>query len=387
MAFELLLPNKTLIGKGALEKALPFWKKMGNHVLIITDPTMVRLGNAEFLQGLLEKEGLQTEVYGEINGEPTDIMIEKSLELYQEKGCNSLIGFGGGSAIDSMKAVALLASNGGHISDYSRKSIRNPLPPMTAIPTTAGTGSEVTRYTVINDTSRQVKMLLSGEELIPNLAVIDPRFTMTLPPKMTASTGLDAFTHAVEAFTSRKANDMTDVFSLSAFKRIVKNLPLVYRDGSNEEAREQMAIAAYEAGISINNSSVTVVHGMSRPIGALFHVPHGISNAMLDVKCFSYVLKGAKDRFAILAREAGAAEKTDSDDVAAEKFLELTKELCRICEVPTLEEYGIDREQFFENMDKMTADALSSGSPANTRMELHEADIMEIYRTLWDKEQ
>ena len=359
---------------------------MGKHVLIITDPTMVRLGNAEALQGLMEKEGIETEIYGEINGEPTDIMINAGLKIYKEKGCDSLIGFGGGSAIDSMKAIALLASNGGSIADYSKKAIRNPLPPMTAIPTTAGTGSEVTRYTVINDTSRQVKMLLTGQELIPDLAVIDPRFTMTLPPKMTASTGLDAFTHAVEAFTSRKANTMTDVFALSAFKRIVKKLPLAYKDGSNEEAREQMAVAAYEAGISINNSSVTVVHGMSRPIGALFHVPHGISNAMLDVKCFTYVLNGAKDRFAILAREAGAAEKTDDDDVAAEKFLELTKELCRICEVPTLEEYGIDKEKFFENMEKMTEDALTSGSPANTRMELHEADIMEIYKTLWDNE-
>ncbi len=386
MAFELLLPNETIIGKGALEKALPFWKKMGKHVLIITDPTMVRLGNAEALQGLMEKEGIETEVYGKISGEPTDIMINAGLKIYKEKGCDSLIGFGGGSAIDSMKAVALLASNGGSIADYSKKAIRNPLPPMTAIPTTAGTGSEVTRYTVINDTSRQVKMLLTGQELIPDLAVIDPRFTMTLPPKVTASTGLDAFTHAVEAFTSRKANTMTDVFALSAFKRIVKNLPLAYKDGSNEEAREQMAVAAYEAGISINNSSVTVVHGMSRPIGALFHVPHGISNAMLDVKCFTYVLNGAKDRFAILAREAGAAEKTDDDDTAAEKFLELTKELCRICEVPTLEEYGIDKEKFFENMKKMTEDALTSGSPANTRMELHEADIMEIYKTLWDNE-
>jgi len=194
---------------------------------------------------------------------------------------------------------------------------------------------------------------------------------------------MDALTHAIESFTSRKANPITDTFALSAMKRIFANLPTAYNEPENESAREQMLIAAYEAGVCINNASVTLVHGMSRPIGALFHVPHGISNAMLDIKCLGFAAQGAPEKFAAAARATGVSD--DADDVAAaQELLNALKKLCADVAIPTLAEYGIDREKFFAAMDKMADDALASGSPANTIREVTKQDILAIYASLWD---
>lgn len=226
-------------------------------------------------------------------------------------------------------------------------------------------------------------MLLKGEALLPDLAVIDSKFSMTSPKSVTAATGMDALTHAVEAYTSRKANSLTDTFALSAIKRIFEFLPLVYKDGENKKAREEMAIAAYEAGVCINNSSVTLVHGMSRPIGANFHVAHGISNAMLIKECLSYVLDGSYERFGSIGRVINAADDKKSDKEAAEAFLEKLTELCNICEIPTLKEYGINKEEFNKVVDKMAQDAMNSGSPSNTIKEVKKEDLLTIYSRLW----
>ena len=256
---------------------------------------------------------------------------------------------------------------------------------MAAIPTTAGTGSEATKFTVITDSETSIKMLLKGDGLVPELAIVDPEFSMSSPKSVTASTGLDALTHAVESYTSRLAQPLSDLFAVSAVKRIIKYLPTAYTDSSDAEAREQMSLAAFEAGVAINNASVTIVHGMSRPIGALFHVPHGLSNAMLLEKCMGFALDGAYERFAELAMASGAAESSDSDKQAAEKFLAKLGEICRICEVPTLEQYGISRQEFMAHIDKMADDALASGSPANTIKPVSKQDVIGIYRSLWDQ--
>ncbi|MDE6518539.1 MAG: iron-containing alcohol dehydrogenase, partial [Acetatifactor sp.] len=211
------------------------------------------------------------------------------------------------------------------------------------------------------------------------------RFTMTSPSAITAATGLDALCHAAEAYTSRKAQPMTDTLAVSAVKRIFRYLPTCYSKGEDAQARMQMSLAALEAGIAFNNASVTVIHGMSRPIGALFHVPHGVSNAMLLPACFGYVYKEAADRFADLGRAIGAAGPEDTEMEAAEKFIRACEELCQFCHIPTPEEYGIDREAFLEKIPKMTQDALASGSPANTRKELSAEDIETIYKSLLTK--
>ena len=371
MAREFIAPGNIFTGAGALDMAEDKLRQLGKKALIVTDNVMVELGNCAKVEAALKNGNVDYVVYHEINGEPTDVMINKGLELYKENGCDFLVALGGGSPIDSMKAIAALVANGGNISDYMGKIIGGELPTTVAIPTTAGTGSEATQFTIITDTQKDVKMLLKGAVLMPDYAIIDPQFTMTAPPKITAATGLDALTHAAEAY------------ALSAIKRIFKYLPVAFHDGKNVEAREQMSIAALEAGIAFNNASVTLVHGMSRPIGALFHVAHGLSNAMLLKQCFIYALDGAYDRFADLGRAIGAANDADSDKEASEKFLQAVVDICDELETPTLEEYGINKEEFFNVIDKMAADAMESGSPSNTRKAITAEDVKEIYKNLW----
>lgn len=383
MAREFIVPGKIISGSGALEAAESALKAFGKKALIVTDKVMIDLGNCAKVEAALKNEGVDYVIYSDITGEPTDVMIDGGAKVYKENGCDFIVALGGGSPIDSMKAIASLIENGGSISDYMGKVIDVPVPPMVAIPTTAGTGSEATQFTIITDTKKDIKMLLKGAVLMPTLAIIDPQFTMTAPPKITAATGLDALCHAVEAYTSRKAQTLSDTFAVSAVKRIFKFLPVAFKDGKNEEARVEMSVAALEAGIAFNNASVTVIHGMSRPIGALFHVAHGLSNAMLMKECLKFALPGAYDRFADLGRAIGAAKDEDSDEAAAEKFLTEIENITKVLETPTLEEYGIDREKFFSVIDKMSFDAMASGSPQNTKRDVSEEDVKQIYRNLW----
>lgn len=383
MAREFIVPGQIITGSGALTMAEETLKGLGKKALIVTDKVMIQLGNCAKVETALKNQGIDYAIYSEIVGEPTDTMIENGLKVYKENGCDFLVALGGGSPIDSMKAIGSLVVNGGNISDYMGKVIDVEMPPLVAIPTTAGTGSEATQFTIITDTKKDIKMLLKGKVLMPKLAIIDPQFTMTAPPKITAATGLDALCHAVEAYTSRKAQTLSDSFAMSAVKRIFKSLPVAFKDGKNEEARIQMSVAALEAGIAFNNASVTIIHGMSRPIGALFHVAHGLSNAMLMKECLGFALEGAYDRFADLGRAIGVADATDEDKAAAEKFLSAIEGIVKELETPTLAEFGIDKEEFFKVIDKMSYDAMDSGSPQNTMREVSEEQVKQIYRNLW----
>ena len=383
MAREFIVPGQIITGSGALNMAEETLKGLGKKALIVTDKVMIQLGNCAKVEAALKNQGVDYAIYSEIVGEPTDVMIENGLKAYKEEGCDFLVALGGGSPIDSMKAIGSLVVNGGNISDYMGKIIDVEMPPLVAIPTTAGTGSEATQFTIITDTKKDIKMLLKGKVLMPSIAIIDPQFTMTAPPKITAATGLDALCHAVEAYTSRKAQTLSDTFAMSAVKRIFKYLPVAFKDGKNEEARVQMSVAALEAGIAFNNASVTIIHGMSRPIGALFHVAHGLSNAMLLKECLTFALEGAYDRFAELGRAVGVASDADSDKEASEKFLSAVEAIVKELETPTLAEFGIDKEEFFKVIDKMAFDAMDSGSPQNTMREVTEEDVKQIYRNLW----
>lgn len=383
MAKEFIVPGRIISGSGALELAQKNLSALGKKAMIVTDSVMVKLGNCAKVEEALKAQGVEYIIYDEINGEPKDTMIQTGLDKYKAAGCDFLVALGGGSPIDSMKAIASLVKNGGRIDDYMGKVIDVEMPPMVAIPTTAGTGSEATQFTIITDTEKDVKMLLKGACLMPDLAIIDPQFTMTAPPKITAATGLDALCHATEAYTSRKAQTLSDTFALSAVKRIFKYLPVAYHDGKNEEARVQMSVAALEAGIAFNNASVTIIHGMSRPIGALFHIAHGLSNAMLMNKCLAFALPGAYDRFADLGRAIGVATDKDDDKTAAEAFLKAIGDITAELDTPTLEEYGVNRDEFFGVIDKMAHDAMESGSPQNTLREVSEEQVREIYTQLW----
>lgn len=378
-----VIPNHTVVGTNVLGEAAPLLKKMGNKAFIVTGRHVAVSDMMKQLTALLDENGIDCVIFDGITGEPTDTMIENGVEMLKSSGCDFIIGIGGGSPLDSAKAIAAMAVNEGSIADYNGKEITGEILPLAAIPTTAGTGSEATKFTVITDSEKGIKMLLKGDVLVPKLAIVDSSFTVGAPKSVTSATGLDALTHAVEAYTSRKAFSMTDTLAVSAVKRIMKYLPLAYKEPDNSLAREQMSIAALEAGICINNSSVTIVHGMSRPIGALFHVPHGMSNAMLLKECLSFAVSGAYEKFANLGRETGVASDSDSDETAAEKFIDSLQNICDVCEIPTLEQYGIDRDEYYSKISKMATDAVASGSPANTVKEVTVDDCIEIYKKLY----
>ncbi|MBR0600403.1 iron-containing alcohol dehydrogenase [Sinanaerobacter chloroacetimidivorans] len=385
MANLFFIPQYIISGENALQMSAEHLTSFGRKALIVTDDMMVKLGNVKKLTDILEDSNISYVVYSGINGEPTHSMIDEGVEIYKNQGCDFLIGIGGGSPIDSMKAIGAVSTNGGSICDYMGKKIEHTLPPTCAIPTTAGTGSEATKVSIITNTNTGVKMLLSDPKLMATLAIVDPIFTLTAPPAVTAATGVDALTHAIEAYTSKKAFSMSDIYALSAIQRIFGNIYEAYSNGSNIDARREMSIAALEAGIAFSNASVTIVHGMSRPIGALFHVPHGLSNAMLLNVCLDFLKQGAVERLCQLGQAIGVFRSGMTQEEGAEAFVVATKSLLRTLNIQTPEEFGIQKEEFFSQIPKMAEDALISGSPLNTRRTPSKDDIMELYKKLWEK--
>ncbi|MDD3213102.1 MAG: iron-containing alcohol dehydrogenase [Eubacteriales bacterium] len=383
MPCTFVTPVRTVLGEGALEAAEKDFAAFGKKALIVTG-NVVKKGEAfARLTAMLARNGIAFEVFSDIPGEPDDLMVAAGTKVYLDGGCDCIIGIGGGSPLDSAKAIAASAVLGGNICDYAGKEIAAAVPPMALIPTTAGTGSEATKFTVITNHEQGAKLLLKGEALLPRLAVVDYTFTLSAPAGLTAATGMDALTHAVEAFTSRKATPLTDPYAIDATKRIFESLPIAYRDGSAAKARESMAIAAYEAGVCISNASVTLVHGLSRPIGAKFHVPHGLSNAMLLAPCLSFAAKGEPERFAKLSRACGFSNNGDSNTHAALALIDKLAELTRTLEIPTLAEYSVPEAEFHAAIPQMVKEALQSGSPANTLCEVTEADAAALYRSLY----
>lgn len=383
MANLFSIPHNIITGENAMEMSMEYLKPYGDKALIVTDDVMVKIGNVEKLTNQLDKSGIKYKIYSEINTEPTHTMIDKGVQIFTEEKCDYLIGIGGGSPIDAMKAIGAVVRNGGSITEYMGKKLENKLPYIVAIPTTAGTGSEATMVSVITNTETGVKMMLKDNKLMADLAIVDPVFTLTVPPAVTVATGLDALVHAVEAFTSLKAFPMTDLYAKSAIKKIFENIYEVYTNGENINARREMAIAALEAGIAFSNASVTIVHGMSRPIGALFHVPHGQSNAILLNVCLKYLKSGAVNRLSELAKVIGVYRQGMTNDEAADAFVTATIALLRTLDVPTIQQCGVDEKEFFKNIPKMASDAIASGSPGNTRRTPNQEEIENLYKELW----
>lgn len=378
-----MTPSHIVYGEHAIDALGPAIQGKGTKALIVTDNFMVRSGVIKHVTDSLDAAQLAYVVFDEVNAEPTDIVVNNGLKVYQEQQCDFFIALGGGSPMDTAKAIAVLTVCPGKLSDYMGKAITADLPYIAAIPTTAGTGSEATKNTIIADTATNVKMLLGGPSLIPDLAIVDPTFTMTVPPKVTAATGIDALTHCIEAYTSRKAQPMTDIFALSAIQRIHRNLAKCFHNGQDVEARLELAVGALEAGIAFTNASVTIVHGMSRPIGALFHIAHGVSNAILLPECMKFAITENTARFATIARVMGVAKCSTDDETAARAFVQEIIRLCKEVEIPTLAELGVTKEEFYSQIDKMATDALISGSPQNTMRVPTKEDLVEIYQKLY----
>jgi alcohol dehydrogenase len=379
------LPREMRVGAGALEQLVDVVIGLGSQrPMVITDSYLAGGGQVERLVGVLVEAGLDAVYFDGTVPDPTTASLESGLRAVRDHGADLLVGFGGGSPMDTAKALALLAVRGGSMRDY-KAPLRNDQPglPVVAVPTTAGSGSEATQFTIITDSDSNEKMLCIGRAFLPVAAIVDFELTLSMPPRLTADTGIDALTHAVEAYVSRRNNPFSDGFSLSAIETIGRYLRRAYADGSDREAREAMMLAATQAGIAFSNSSVALVHGMSRPIGAHFHLAHGLSNAMLFPSVTRFSLLSATARYADCARAFGCAGQGDTDVKAAELLVDAIEALCADLAVPTPAECGISRDHWFGLTGLMAEQALESGSPANNPRVPDAGEIEGIYTDIY----
>ncbi len=381
VTWEFRVPAAILFGPETCKLAGEKVKELGGRkALVVTGPTTARGAGAKVSESLAAV-GVEPVLFAEVDTEPTVAHVEAGLARLTEAGCDAVVAVGGGSPLDAAKAIALLATNGGDIREYQgANKVKRPILPLVAIPTTAGTGSEVTRNSIITDPGRNVKMPISSPYLVPAVAIDDPTLTYSMPPAVTASTGLDALTHAVEAYVSKKATPLTDTLALAAVRRISTWLRVAWADGGNAEARREMLLGQLEAGMAFGNSSVALVHGMSRPIGAYFHVPHGIANAMLLPVVMEFSLLGSPRRFAALAEAMGLPVGEHSTMEAGREAVRAVRDLCADLRVPSLTGYGLDPAKVMEVALQMAQDALASGSPANNPRQASAEEIVELYR-------
>ncbi|TQI33203.1 iron-containing alcohol dehydrogenase [Pseudomonas aeruginosa] len=385
MPSSIVLPRIMSIGADACKELPVVMTTLGcRRPFLVTDKMMVQLGYAELIQDALAQVDIRLDVFDGTVPEPTIASILAGVERVRNGTYDCIIALGGGSPIDSAKAIGILAKHGGAMRDYQfPRIIHEAGLPIIAIPTTAGTGSEVTRFTIITDETNDEKMLCVGMGFMPVAALIDYRFTLSLPPRITADTGIDALTHAIEAYVSRKANPYSDAQALTAMGLIGRNLRRVYADGNDKSGREAMMLGSTLAGIAFSNSSVALVHGMSRPIGAFFHIPHGLSNAMLLPAVTRFSIPGAVKRYADCARAIGVASRAASDDSATRKLLHELTALNEELQVPTLKQFGIAKDVYFDRMEVMADQALASGSPGNNPRIPTAKQVVDLYEQLW----
>jgi alcohol dehydrogenase class IV len=380
-------PRAIRIGGGAVNQIAELLAQFGlSRPLVVTDPWMVSSGTVEKALAPLRAAGLTPGVFSETVPDPTDTVIEAGVKLLLAGDYDCLVGFGGGSPMDTAKAMAILAAApaGTKMRHFKVPAAADAaLVPVICIPTTAGTGSEATRFTVITDTETDEKMLIAGLGALPLAALVDYELTFSLPPRTTADTGIDSLTHALEAYVSKRANPQSDTWALSAMRLIGPNLRRAYHEPGNARAREAMMLGALQAGLAFSNSSVALVHGMSRPIGAHFHVPHGLSNAMLLPVLTEYGLDAAAERYAEAARAIGVATRAESDTVAAQKLLAELRALNDELKVPTPKGYGIDQGKWEALLPLMAEQALASGSPGNNPRVPDAATIVGLYQRVY----
>ncbi len=381
MSYEFHVPSTLILGEGTRSQVGQLAKDLGmNSVLIVCDGFLATLPVMDELKKYLEEAGIPSKVFSEITAEPSDITVDAGLAAFNSANCNGIISLGGGSSIDTAKSVSIAVTNGLPISNYmGYGKVPKPGVPHIAIPTTAGTGSEVTRVTVINDTVHNIKMMCLSNNIMANAAIIDYELTMSMPPSLTANVGLDALTHAIEAYVSRKANPLTDMFAEKAIRLITSSITDAYAEPGNAPARQNMMEGSMLAGVAFSNASVCTVHGMSRPIGAYFHVPHGLSNAFLLPLVTKYSLDGNYKKYGEIAGFIGLTEGLSTDEEKANALADYLIELNKKLNVTTMSGFGIDRAKYEEVAPQMAIDAIASGSPGNNPKIMTEAELVKIY--------
>ncbi|WP_419779295.1 iron-containing alcohol dehydrogenase [Maridesulfovibrio sp.] len=341
--YGFFIPSMTLIGIGASKHIPEKIKELGgSKPLLVTDKGVVAAGICKQVTDLLDAESMPYVIYDETVPNPTDKNIEDGIKLYKDNNCDSLITLGGGSSHDCGKGIGLIVSNGGKIHDYEGvDKATKPLMPYLAVNTTAGTASEMTRFAVITDTSRHVKMAIADWRITPGIAIDDPVLMAGMPPALTAATGMDALTHAVEAFVSTIANPMTDACAKEAIQLVSKHLRKAVANGQDLEAREGMCFAQYLAGMAFNNASLGYVHAMAHQLGGFYNLPHGECNALLLPYVEEFNLVANIDKFVEMAELMGENTEGIAARDAAELALEAIRKLSADVGIPaTLMELG-----------------------------------------------
>jgi alcohol dehydrogenase class IV len=384
---SLVAPRKLLIGGGALAKLPALLAEFGlSRPLVVTDPWMVSSGTVDRALAPLKAAGIAASVFSETVPDPTDTVVAAGVAALRAGDFDCLVGFGGGSPMDTAKAIAILAAAapGQSMRDFKvPASADRAALPVICVPTTAGTGSEATRFTIVTDTAHDEKMLIAGLGALPLAAVVDYELTFSVPARVTADTGIDSLTHALEAYVSARANSVSDVYAQAAMRLIAANLRTAYAEPQNRAARAAMMEGATLAGLAFSNSSVALVHGMSRPLGAHFHVPHGLSNAMLLPAITAFGLEAGLPRYAEAARVMGIAPAGTPDAEAGAMLLDELRALNTELGVPTPRAYGIPQDRFDSLLELMAEQALASGSPGNNPRVPNAAEIIALYREVY----
>ncbi|MBM3236704.1 iron-containing alcohol dehydrogenase [Candidatus Poribacteria bacterium] len=373
------VPTKILMGEGVTGEIGTEAKIIGaTVVLVVTDEGVRKAGLLERVILSLEDAGIKVDIFDEVMPDPTVTLVEKGAAIIRQKGHDLIIAVGGGSSIDAAKGVSVMATNEGSICDFEGvdKFANEPLP-IFAVPTTAGTGSEVTFGTVLTDTDRNYKFLVYGNRLAPRVAFLDPIMVSTAPPSVVIPTGMDALTHAIESYISLRATPQTEALAISAIKLIAANLRQAVANSGNLEAVGNMLIAANLAGIAFGNSRLGIVHALALPLGAFFHVPHGVANTILLPYGLEFNLIAAPQKYVDIANAMGEITIGLSLMDAAEKTIESVKKLASDIGAPkNLKSLGVEADM----IPQMAADAMkSSHIPANPR-KISQIDVEGLYR-------
>ncbi|RWR25000.1 iron-containing alcohol dehydrogenase [Agrococcus lahaulensis] len=385
MSIDINTPPILRFGAGSVDSIGELLASSGAaRPIVVTDRFLVSTGVAARVAESLAASGMEAAVYDGTIPDPTTDSLESGLAAIREHGADSIVALGGGSPIDTAKALSVLAVRGGHMRELKAPfQFMGPALPVIAVPTTAGTGSEVTQFTIITDSANNEKMLCAGPGYLPKAAVVDYELTLSMPPRLTADTGIDALTHAIEAYVSRKANPVSDVYALAAISRIGRYLRRAYRDGDDRQAREEMMTAATLAGMAFSNASVALVHGMSRPLGGHFQIAHGMANAMLFAEITAFSVGHAVERYATCARTLGVASADDDDQAAADALVAELRALAHELEVPTPASRGIEQALWEERVPVMAQQALASGSPSNNPRVPTAEQVEQLYRAIY----
>ena len=387
MVVEFTVPGVIAAGAGAFVSLPDHVGRLGaRRVLLITDPFFAANGLADRAVALLAAAGIAATIFSGVQPDPTIANVVAGVAARDAHDADALVALGGGSPIDCAKAIAVQAANPGALRRFmgGREAVPRPGVPVIAVPTTAGTGSEATNVAVITDPDRDEKMMLKDRALLPAVALVDPVLSAGMPPALTAHVGVDTLTHGMEAFVSRRATPLTDPLALGCVALVARHLETAFWEPGNDEARAGMAIAATQGGMAFSNSSVALVHGMSRPIGAIFHVPHGLSNAVLLPAVTRFSLSGATVRYAEIARTMRFTAPGASDEAAGLALVAGLETLNLRLRVPRLRDCpGVSRERFDAMVEKMATDALASGSPANNPVVPTAEEIVRLYEAAW----